>query len=503
MNRVNTFAEPDVVLIGGGIMSATLGVLLHQLDPTLKIQIVEALAEVARESSNPWNNAGTGHAALCELNYTHERPDGSVDISKALEINDAFEVSKQFWAYLVREGILPDPAGFITPVPHMSFVSGRENQEYLARRHAAMTAHHFFEDMVFTTDRKTIAGWTPLMLEGRSPDEPVAATHADGGTDVNFGSLTEALVAYLESKENIRLATHHPVQNIKRLKDGRWKLTVRNLEKKIDRTITTRFVFVGAGGASLPLLQKSGIPEGKGFGGFPVSGQFLVCSDEKLAHRHEAKVYGKAAVGAPPMSVPHLDTRIIDGKRSLLFGPFAGFSPKFLKTGSLFDLPGSVRLSNLVPMLAVGKDNMDLTRYLIEQVMQSPQDRLDALREFFPNASLDDWQLFTAGQRVQIIKQDPQKGGVLQFGTEVVSAEDGSIAALLGASPGASTAVDVMLHILGKCFATRLPEWQGKLRKMIPSYGHKLVDEPGLYRKIRSDADTTLGLTTGEHRMAG
>lgn len=495
MIRVDTFAEPDIVLIGGGIMSATLGVLLHKLDPSMKIQIVEALAEVAKESSNPWNNAGTGHAALCELNYTKENADGSVDISKALEINEAFEVSKQFWAWLVGEGVLPKPGEFITHVPHMSFVSGKENQAYLARRHAAMSGHHFFSGMEFTTDHAVIREWAPLLLDGRSAKEPLAATRALGGTDVNFGALTESLVTYLAGKENIKLATKHQVNNIKRKRDGRWELTVRNLDKKVNRSITAPFVFVGAGGASLPLLQKSGIPEGKGFGGFPVSGQFLVCDNEKLAKRHEAKVYGKAAVGAPPMSVPHLDTRIIDGKRSLLFGPFAGFSPKFLKTGSLFDLPGSVRLNNIVPMLAVGKDNMDLTRYLIEQVIQSPEDRLDALKEFFPKASLKDWHLSTAGQRVQIIKQDAKKGGVLQFGTEVVSAADGSIAALLGASPGASTAVDVMLNIIRKCFGKRLGEWEPKLREMIPSYGHRLVEDEALYQKVRASADSTLGLS--------
>jgi malate dehydrogenase (quinone) len=494
MQRVATFAEPDVVLIGGGIMSATLGLLLHELDPSLKIQVVEALAEVAKESSNPWNNAGTGHAALCELNYTKENANGSVDISKALEINEAFEVSKQFWAYLVSKGILPSPEFFITHVPHMSFVRGAENQDYLARRHQAMSGHHFFEGMEFSTDPEVIRSWAPLLLEGRSPDEPIAATRALGGTDVNFGALTEAMVAFLEQQENIKIATKHQVRDIKRTRDGRWKLTVRNLEKNINRSITAPFVFVGAGGASLPLLQKSGIPEGKGFGGFPVSGQFLVCNDEKLAERHSAKVYGKAAVGAPPMSVPHLDTRIIDGKRSLLFGPFAGFSPKFLKTGSLFDLPGSVRLSNLVPMLAVGKDNIDLTRYLIEQVLQTPEDRLDALREFFPEATLDDWKLTTAGQRVQIIKQDPKKGGVLQFGTEVVSAADGSIAALLGASPGASTAVDVMVAIIEKCFSKRLTEWKGKLGEMIPSYGQKMVKDADLYRRTRQQADGVLKL---------
>ncbi|MES2996025.1 MAG: malate:quinone oxidoreductase [Verrucomicrobiota bacterium] len=495
MKRVETIAEPDVVLIGGGIMSATLGVLLNQLDPALKIQIVEALAEVAKESSNPWNNAGTGHAALCELNYTKEKPDGSVDISKAIEINEAFEVSKQFWAWLSQTGILPEPATFITPVPHMSFVRGEDDQSFLRRRHETMSRHHFFAGMEYSEDPAVIARWAPLLVDGRNAAEPIAATRAEGGTDVNFGALTNSLVEFLAAKDTVKVATHHQVQDIRRKKDGRWELKVRNMDAGINRTITAPFVFVGAGGASLPLLQKSKIKEGKGFGGFPVSGQFLVCDDPAIAQRHHAKVYGKAAVGAPPMSVPHLDTRIIDGKQSLLFGPFAGFSPKFLKTGSLFDLPGSVKISNLVPMLAVGKDNIDLTRYLIEQVIQLPEDRLDALREFFPDAKLEDWRLLTAGQRVQIIKRDKTKGGVLQFGTEVVSAADGSIAALLGASPGASTAVDVMLDILRRCFSSRLAEWHGKLTEMIPSYGQSLAANPDLYQALRTKSDAALGLS--------
>ena len=449
---------------------------------------------MAKESTNPWNNAGTGHAALCELNYTKEKPDGSVDISKALEINEAFELSKQFWAYLVGQGILPQPSEFINRVPHMSFVRGREDQAFLKRRHETMTKHHFFEEMEYTEDAGKISEWAPLLLQGRPAGEPIAATRAEGGTDVNFGALTQCLVDYLASRENIKIATHHLVRDMKRKRDGRWELTVRNLDKGINRKITAPFVFVGAGGASLPLLQKSKIPEGQGFGGFPVSGQFLVCDNPEVVARHDAKVYGKAAVGAPPMSVPHLDTRVIDGKQSLLFGPFAGFSPKFLKSGSFFDLPGSVKLSNLVPMLAVGKDNIDLTRYLIEQVVQTPQDRLDALRDFFPEAQLSDWRLLTAGQRVQIIKQDPRKGGVLQFGTEIVASADGSIAALLGASPGASTAVDVMLDILEKCFAKRLPAWRAKLAEIVPSHGQSLVKDPDLYRKLRSQADGALGL---------
>ncbi|MGJ8724826.1 MAG: malate:quinone oxidoreductase [Roseibacillus sp.] len=492
--RVATMAEADVVLIGGGVMSATLGVLLHQLDPTLKIQIVEALAEVAKESSNPWNNAGTGHAALCELNYTKQNDDGSVDISKALDINEAFEQSKQFWSFLTHAGVLPKPEQFIQPIPHMSFVWGDENRQYLKRRYETMKSHHFFSEMEYSDDPEVIAEWAPLLLEGRDHDDVVAATRVKTGTDVNFGALTENLVEYLDAQDDIRLATHHIVKDLERQKDGRWRVEVRNLTKGIDRTIDTPFVFVGAGGASLPLLQKSKIKEGKGFGGFPVSGQFLVCDNPDVVNKHQAKVYGKAAVGAPPMSVPHLDTRVIDGKRSLLFGPFAGFSPKFLKTGSILDLPSSVKLSNLTPMLAVGANNLDLTKYLIEQCLQSPEDRLEALQEFFPDAELKNWRLVTAGQRVQVIKSDDYKGGVLQFGTETIVAADGSLAALLGASPGASTAVNIMLELIEKAFSHRLPEWQAKLKEMVPSYGTDLASAPDTYHQLRTHADATLGL---------
>ncbi|MGF1530599.1 MAG: malate dehydrogenase (quinone) [Puniceicoccaceae bacterium] len=494
MDRINTLAEPDVVLIGGGIMSATLGVLLRLLEPELKIQIVEALDEVAKESSNPWNNAGTGHAALCELNYTSENPDGSIDISKALVINEAFELSRQFWGSLVEAGIIPDPATFIRRVPHMSFVRGEANCDFLRRRYETMRKHHFFEEMEFTTDRAKIAEWAPLLIEGRTDDLPIALTRANRGTDVNFGALTVAMVKYLREDSNVKIATHHQVRDIKRVKNGKWELKVRNLEKGINRTVTTPMVFVGAGGAALPLMQKSGIPEGKGYGGFPVSGQFLVCSKPEIVARHRAKVYGKAAVGAPPMSVPHLDTRLIDGRPSVLFGPYAGFSPKFLKSGSVFDLPGSVRLSNLKPMLAVGIKNMDLTRYLINQVRQSDEDRLAALKEFFPAAKMEDWTLRTAGQRVQIIKNDPEKGGVLQFGTEIVAAADGSIAAMLGASPGASTVVSIMLEVLEKCFTDRLEGWRERLGQLVPGYGEDLRSDPNRFAEVHQRGTKLLRL---------
>jgi len=244
----------------------------------------------------------------------------------------------------------------------------------------------------------------------------------------------------------------------------------------------------------LHLLQKSGIPEGKSIGGFPVSGLFLVCKKPEIVEQHFAKVYGKAPVGAPPMSVPHLDTRFIDNKASLFFGPFAGFSPKFLKTGSNMDLITSVKPNNLVTMAAAGVKNMSLTKYLINEVMLSKEKRMEALREFVPNANSEDWELVVAGQRVQVIKDTDSGKGTLQFGTEVISSADGSIAALLGASPGASTSVSVMLEVINRCFPDRMSEWEPKIKEMIPSYGESLSTNPELIRDIQTTTTRILSL---------
>ncbi|WP_024506517.1 malate dehydrogenase (quinone) [Bradyrhizobium sp. ARR65] len=481
--------ESDVVLIGAGIMSSTVGVFLKELEPSFSIAMLETLEDCGLESSEAWNNAGTGHAANCEMNYTPERPDGTIDISRALQVNVEFDLSRQFWAYLVRKGAIREPRSFIHPVPHMSFVHGAANVAFLRKRFGAMSAHHCYEGMEYSEDRKRIADWVPLVMEGRSDDEPVAATRIITGTDVDYGALTHHLVQHLLKQPRVTVHYKHRVTNLVRAEDGRWRVEVQDLESGDVRPVTAKFVFIGAGGGALPLLQKSGIPEGRGYAGFPVSGIWLRCDDPEINKRHHAKVYGKAAVGSPPMSVPHLDTRVIGGKHELLFGPYAGFSSKFLKHGSLLDLVESVRPANLKPLLSVARDNLDLTEYLIEQVLQSESHRLATLDEYYPKANPRDWRLQVAGQRVQIIKPDVRRGGVLEFGTELVGAADHSIVALLGASPGASTAAFVAISVLQKCFADELTAsaWLPKLKEMIPSYGMSLIDDAALCRNIRAE----------------
>jgi malate dehydrogenase (quinone) len=491
-----TNGQVDVVLIGAGIMSATLGMLLKQLQPDLTIALFERLERAATESSDAWNNAGTGHSAFCELNYTPERADGTIDIAKALAIAESFEVSKQFWATLAQATILPAPQSFIRRIPHMSFVWGETNVDYLRRRYAALQTNHLFHGMQLSEDPTQLAEWMPLVMAGRDASQPVAATHMAIGTDVNFGALTRELFAHLSQQTGVTMHFNGDVLDLDRANDRRWRVRVSDRATNRTREVLARFVFIGAGGGSLPLLQKADIPEGRGYAGFPVSGIWLKCVNPQVIDRHNAKVYGKAAVGAPPMSVPHLDTRVIDGQQALLFGPYAGFSTRFLKSGSLFDLPLSVKLGNIVPMLVAGLDNIPLTKYLIDQLLQSPEDRMAALREFVPSADAADWELEVAGQRVQVIKQDDERGGVLEFGTEVVSAADGSLAALLGASPGASTAVSIMLTLLARCFPEQMASttWQARLRQLIPSYGRSLAREPALLDEVRAFSSAGLGL---------
>lgn len=485
--------EVDVALIGAGIMSATLGAMLRELEPGWTQMIFERLDGPAEESSSPWNNAGTGHSALCELNYTPEVK-GKIQTAKAIGVNEKFQVSRQFWSHQVEKEVLTDPRDFINPVPHVSFGQGDKQVEYLRKRFDALKDHPLFPHMKFADDRETFSEFLPLMAEGRDFDaQKVAISWTDAGTDINYGALAKQFLGAAE-KNGVPIRYGHEVKDIKP-EGSKWKITVKNRHSGDISVVRANFVFVGAGGMALPLLQKSGIPEIRGFGGFPVSGQWLRCTNEELVAQHDAKVYGQASVGAPPMSVPHLDTRVIDGKKGLLFGPYAGWTPKFLKQGSWTDLPRSLRPTNLMSMLAVGVQEFGLTKYLIEELLKNEDARVEALREYMPSARAEDWELVVAGQRVQVIK--PIVGprfGSLEFGTALINNSEGTIAGLLGASPGASIAPAAMLELLERCFGHKMVEWGDKIKEMVPSYGVKLSTDKKLFEKVWERTQTTLKL---------
>ncbi|WBU39378.1 malate dehydrogenase (quinone) [Homoserinibacter sp. YIM 151385] len=477
-------------------MSATLGTILKQLEPSWTIGIFEQLSDVALESSNPWNNAGTGHSALCELNYTPEKADGSIDISNAVKVNEQFQVSRQLWSHLADTGVLPDPSRYISSVPHMSFVWGTENVEYLRKRYEALKDHPLFAGIEYSEDAAVIRRWAPSLIPGRRRDQPIAATYTAAGTDIDFGSLTRLLFGGLTSLEGVTLETDHRVKRLKRDREGLWHV---GMSHEIGGTYiekTARFVFVGAGGGALNLLQKAGIPEIRGYGGFPISGQFLRTDDPEIVAKHTAKVYGKASVGAPPMSVPHLDTRVVDGKSSLLFGPYAGFSTKYLKQGSWLDLFRALRPHNIGTFLGAGLSNLDLVRYLVSEVFASRRKKIAALQEFAPKADGSAWRLITAGQRVQIMKRGADGKPVIQFGTEVISGADGSIAGLLGASPGASTAAPIMFSLIEQCFPDRVEAWRPRIEEMVPSYGQRLADNKQKAKRSLARTAKALQITT-------
>lgn len=488
--------ETDILLVGGGIMSATLGVLLHQLDPALNITMVEQLPDVALESSDALNNAGTGHAGYCELNYTPQANDGSIAIQRALEINAAFEVSQQFWSNLIEQNILPTPGHFINQTPHLSLVWGEKNVAFLKHRFELLQQHPLFAEMQYSEDHAQLTSWMPLVMANRDPKEKLAATFVAHGADVDFGALTRHLVNYLKTQANFTLLNNTQVKKLKKIKND-WHVGLFNKASKHAKTINAKFVFLGAGGGALPLLQLANIAESEGYGGFPVSGQWLICQNPEVIQQHNVKVYGKAAVGAPPMSVPHLDTRKINGKSALLFGPFAGFTTKFLKQGSALDLAKSIKINNLKAMLGVGRHHMDLTKYLVKEAKQTHEQRMHALRAFIPQANSADWKLANAGQRVQIIKKCEKKWGKLEFGTEIVATQDGSLAALLGASPGASVSVQAMIHVIEQCFSKQLKQqaWDEKLKTLIPSYGQSLIEDADLLAKVRKHTLSTLQLS--------
>ncbi len=483
----------DVVLIGGGVMSATLGTLLRELRPEARIVVFERLSDVAQESSQAWNNAGTGHAALCELNYMPKVGDAPLDPAKAVSINEQFQQSRQFWASLVERGILDEPATFINSVPHMTFVRGEKDVAYLKERFEVLAKEPLFDGIQYSEDSRVINQWAPLLMQHRRKGEPFAATRIAAGTDVDFGAVTRQLFRHLEA-EGVSLWKNHEVRGLTRQKDGTWLVRYRNRIGRTPGELRARFVFVGAGGWALKLLQRSGIPEIKGYGVFPIGGQFLKTTNPEIVAQHRAKVYSQASVGAPPMSVPHLDTRVVDGEASLLFGPFATFSPKFLKKGSLFDIVTQVRMHNIWPMLRVAFANPGLVGYLVGELMKNHRRKVDSLRIFMPTAKDEDWTLINAGQRAQVMKKDPVKGGVLQFGTEVVAAADGSIAGLLGASPGASTAVPIMLSLLERCFPDEYPAWQPTLRTLVPTAGLSLNEDAAAARASLAATASVLGI---------
>jgi len=474
MKHSTHIEHPDVILVGSGIMSANLGALLKRLDPRLKIQVYEVTDELAQEASNGWNNAGTGHAGICELSYTPNRgPDGEVDVTKAISVFEQFEQSLQFWGYAAANGMLPEPRDYINPVPHISFVHGQEQVDFLKSRHRGMSAHHFFREMEYTTDRDKIGSWAPLLLDGRDPNVPIAATKMDGGTDVNFGMIARKLLTWLSQQEGCGIATGHRVIDLEKRSEGGWEVTIRDLTTGQIRFNRAKFVFVGAGGGSIQLLQKSGIAEQRGLGGFPIGGNWLVCQNPEVISKHRAKVYGQALDAAPTMAVPHLDTRMLDGKRTLLFGPFASWTTKFLhKKGSWTDLPGSIRPHNLATLIKIGLTNIPLIRYLVQQGTQSMKDRMDVLHVFYPGAKVEDWKLIDGGIRVQAIKKTDGEAGIVHYGTEVITNPEKTISALLGASPGASTSVNIVLEVVRNCFSHLITSDEGRARmkEMIPTY---------------------------------
>ena len=485
----------DVILIGAGILSTTFGSFLKNIEPDWNIKLFERLEQPAIESSNEKNNAGTGHAALCELNYTVEQEDGSIDVERAKEINEQFEISKQFWSYLVKSKAIENPQEFIRPLPHISFVMGIRNVDFLKRRYDALKSLPMFEGLTYTEDHKVLAEWMPLMMQGRNSNEPLAASKINEGTDVNFGELTRKLVKNIEKHENAQVHFRHEVVDFKQLSNSKWEVKVRNLETGKVETHVADYIFIGAGGHAIPLLQKTKIPESRHLGGFPISGAFLVCNNPKVVSEHNAKVYGKEPPGTPPMTVPHLDRRYIQGKESLLFGPFAAIGPKFLKNGSNLDLFKSINTSNVVTMLSSGVKNLSLVKYSIQQVLQRKEDRMKELRRFVPDAKDEDWDIHIAGKRVQVIKDTEEHGrGFIQFGTEVVNSEDHTVIALLGESPGASTSVSVALEVIEKNFPQYMDKWESKIKEIIPSYGESLIEDSALLKKTRKQTAEALEL---------
>ena len=485
--------KKDVVCIGGGIMSVTLARLLQELDPDIDITIYEKLSSCALESSQTSNNAGTGHAGFCELHYTPMNKQQLINVDLALKINREFEVSLQFWSFLTRKYKSFKPKSFIIQVPHISFVKGDKDISFLKKRYEALSKSILFKGMQFSRSKKTIKEWAPLI--GGDLKDNIAMTRVKYGSDVDFESLSHQMLKILSANKKFSVHKNHEIKSISQAEDKTWDIKIYSTKSKKIILVNTKFIFIGAGGSAIHLLQKSNIKNQIGYAGFPINGEWLICKKSSLTKKHFSKIYGLAGPKAPLMTAPHLDLRIINGKRQLMFGPFASFTFKFLKTGSYLDLLKSIRIKNILPMLHVFICNLNLLSYLIKESGSSYKDKMNALREFYPLASEKDWKLASAGKRVQIIKPYKKIGGKLEFGTEIVWSDDASLAALLGASPGASTSVYSMLNVIEKSFKgkTKSKIWKGKIEKMVPSYNKDLSKQPALFNKTRRSTYKTLG----------
>ena len=489
-NKKRAPYETDVLIVGSGIMGATLASIIKEIDSNLKVDLIEKLHAPALECSHAYHNAGTGHAGYCELNYTPIISNNKINIEKALEINTAFEVSLQYWSYLAKKYRLFTPEKFIKRVPHISLVHNEKDIAYLRKRYTALKSNPLFETMQFTDNFKIIEKWIPL-LKNKCSTKKYAATKVENGTDVNFGEITCQLISILKTKKEFRLHTSCKVVDITQNTNTSW---IVSLDNKL--SIKTDFIFIASGGNSLKLLQKTKIAQQISYGGFPINGQWLVCKNPSVVAKHRGKVYGKAAIGSPPMSLPHLDLRVIDGKNILMFGPFASFTFKFLISGSFFDFISSIKFHNLKTLCVILLKEWPLLIYLIKQNFKTHQNRMADLKQFYPNANSKDWNLEDAGIRVQIMKKSKKDGPKLEFGTEIIFSKRNNLAALLGASPGASISVKSMIDVIEKCLMNKKRQnvWQSKIKKMIPSYGVDLVKNTTLLKKIRSDNQKILGI---------
>ena len=486
----NSRSNQDITLIGGGVMSLTLAVLMKEVYPNTKVTLIERLHECGMESSQALNNAGTGHAGNCELNYTPIK-NGSVYLDRAIEVNEMFETSLQFWAYLDKKYPQFKPKKFLRKTPHISFVKGEANIAYLKKRYEAISKEPLFEEMEFTSDRKKIKAWAPLLISKKDEDSSAAATKIAHGTDVNFGELTKQLLALLIKQPNVTIILNSDVKTIKLKKNHGWEIYYSNLLTKNKTVMYASNVFIGAGGKAISLLQQMKVKEASGYAGFPVSGKWLVCSNPLVVKKHNAKVYGQALPKSPPMSIPHLDLRVIEGKNTLMFGPFAGFTFKFLKYGSFFDLPKTIKINNIGTMIRVFSKNISLLLYLIKQSLQSSKNRMAELKYFYPDALDEDWSLMDAGKRVQIMKGCPKEGAKLEFGTEIIFTKNKTLAALIGASPGASVSAHSMLNVMTTMFNLANDK---TIKEMVPGYGISLNKNPKILSQIRKKIYSQLGL---------